>query len=243
MTIDVSAPRCLIAALLAGLMNAAPAGAQDAPPTALSAEATLVSDYIYRGQSLSDGHAAIQASTSWSNAGAARFGGLHAEAWASSIDFGPGDPTDAELSATLGYEIAQGDITFDAGLAYFVYAGAPRGGRFDYLEIYGAAMAPLAEGQITAAVHFTPRNSGDTGPAVFTDIGISWPLGEMFAIEGEVGHAQLDPLASPDYIYWQAGVSAQVHSVTFAVRYHGSDLSLCSSLCGNRVVVAVAKAF
>lgn len=224
-------------------MNIAPAVAQEGPPGALSAEIAFVSDYMYRGESLSDGHPAIQASANWSNAGAAQFSGLHADAWASFIDFGPGDPTDAEISGNLGYEMSLGDVGLDAGVTYFVYAGAPRGARYDYLEIYGAAAVPLADGEIRTAVHYTPRNSGDTGPAVFTDVGFSWPLGEAITAEGEIGHAFLDPLAGDDYMYWQAGVSTEIRGITFALRYHGSDLAPCGSACGERLVLSLAKSF
>jgi uncharacterized protein (TIGR02001 family) len=214
------------------------AAAEEAPAIPLSAELAVTSDYVYRGQSFSDGRPAVQAAATWRNSGAL-LPGVHVDAWASSIDFGDGDPTDAELSAILGYEVG----ALDAGVTYIAYLGAPRGGSYDYVEIYAAWSAPLANGALSAALHYTPNYSGDAGPALFSDLEGSWPLSETVSAVAAVGHARLDPRAGADYFYWQAGLSAQAFGLTFEMRYHGNDARLCASPCADRVALSISKAF
>lgn len=208
-----------------------------------SGEIALTSDYVYRGQSFSDGNPALQASAGWTNAGAANLAGLHADLWLSSVDFGPGDPTDAETSFTLGYGTEAGALRLDAGATYIVYLDAPAGGKYSYMELYGAAATEIAAGELTAAVHYSPRYSGDTGPALFADLEASWPLVGSLSAAGGVGYAHLDPRAGADYVYWQAGLNLDAAGLTFALRYHGHNQSGCVDLCADRVAVTIAKAF
>lgn len=221
--------------LLAGV-NAAAAG--DAVDERFSAEVAVTSDYVYRGLSFSDGGPAVQASAIWTPRT-----GLHVGGWASSIDFGPGDPTDAELSATLGYEFETGPMTLDTGVTYIAYPGAPRGGHYDYVELYGAARTVLAGGEVTGALHYTPHYSGDAGPAVFSDIEGNWPIGAGVSGVAVIGHAHLDPAAGGNYVYWQAGLAAEALGLTFDLRYNGNSARACTSPCADRIALAVMKAF
>lgn len=221
--------------LFAGVDAAAAGEAGDDP---FSAEIGVTSDYVYRGLSFSDGGPAVQASATWTPRA-----GLHIDAWASSIDFGPGDPTDAELSATLGYEFETGPIILDTGVTYIAYPGAPRGGHYDYVELYGSARTVLAGGEVTGALHYTPRYSGDAGPALFSDIEGNWLLGAGVSGVAVIGLAHLASAAGGDYVYWQAGLAAEAFGLTFDLRYHGNSARACTSPCADRVALAVMKAF
>ncbi len=231
-----------IAAPFLSLFPAGAAAADDAP-LAFSGEVALTSDYVYRGQSFSDGAPAIQGSLHWSNADATTLPGLSADAWASSIDFGGGDPTDAELSATLGYTFALPHAAIDLGVSYIVYPGAPEGGRYDYAELSGAVTAPISSGDVTASLHYSPRYSGDTGAALFADLEGRWPLGDTLSVTAALGQAFLDPRAGVDYVYWQAGLSAEAFGLTFDLRYHGNNATICTTACADRVSFTLAKVF
>src|SRR4051812_15593973 len=99
----------LIGALASVLFATAPAQAAD-----LSGEATLVSDYRYRGISLSDGKPALQGSLDLEPEA-----GPYAGLWASSIrDEGK---TSAELALTAGDEVDLGG-TFSLDLSATFYA-------------------------------------------------------------------------------------------------------------------------
>ncbi len=220
------------------LLLSAAAAADEPARDAFSGEISLTSDYVYRGLSFSDGRPAVQASASW-----APVAGLHIDGWASSVDFGAGDPTDAELSATLGYEIEAGPATLDAGLTYIAYPGAPRGGKYDYVEIHGAARAALAGGEVTGALRYTPRYSGDAGSALFSDVEGRWPIGGGVSGAVALGHAHLDPAAGADYVYWQAGLAADAFGLTFELRYHGNTARACNTPCADRAALTIMKVF
>lgn len=219
------------------LLNFSAAAGDDASES-ISAEIAITSDYVYRGLSFSDGHPAVQAAATWTP-----LAGLHIDGWASSIDFGQDDPTDAEVSATLGYGIETAVATLDSGITYIAYPGSPRGGHYDYVEVYGAAHAALAGGEVRGALHYTPRYSGDAGPALFSDVEGTWPLGAGLSGIAAVGHAHLDPRAGEDYVYWQAGLSAGASGIMFDLRYHGSNARACATPCVDRVALTILKAF
>lgn len=220
------------------LLSFGAAAADETGSDPFSAEVSVTSDYVYRGLSFSDGGPAVQASATWTP-----LQGVHIDGWASSIDFGSGDPTDAEASATLGYEIETGPATLDVGVTYIDYPGAPAGGHYNYVEVYGSARAALAGGEFTGALHYTPRYSGDAGPALFSDVEGIWPMSAGVSGVAVLGHAHLDPAAGPDYVYWQAGLTAEALGVTFDLRYHGNTARACVSPCADRVALTILKAF
>jgi len=84
-----------------------------------SGEAALVSDYRYRGVSLSGDRPALQASIE------AESGGLYVGAFGSWAQGGQKSAR-TELDGMLGYRRALGQrLTVDAGLAWYHYPGAP----------------------------------------------------------------------------------------------------------------------
>ena len=206
-----------------------------------SGEAAVVSDYVSRGVSYSDGHAAIQGSLTWSNAGGLT--GLHADGWVSSIDFGAGDPAKAELWGTVGYSRAVGPLSFDTGLEYTHYAGAPKALHYAYYDAFVSATAALGVVSATAAVRHAPDYSGAAGPATFVDLTAETPVLELLTAEVSLGRANLRPAAGGTYMYWSAGLRAGWKGLTAAVRYHGSDLGACALPCGHRVVFSVGAGF
>ncbi len=229
-------------ALLAAVMAYA-ANAQAAPQDygAVSGEVAVVSDYISRGLSYSDGHAAAQGSITWTDAGGVQ--GLHVDGWVSSIDFGPGDPAKAELWGTLGYGGDLGPLTYDAGVEYTTYPGAPKALHYGYYNAFASLAAAVGPVSATAAARYTPDYSGATGPAAFFDLTGQVPLPSVFTLEAGLGFTDLQPAAGGTYMYWSAGVAAAWKGFTAAVRYHGADAKACATPCGDRVVFSLAKSF
>ena len=76
-----------------------------------------VSDYRYRGLSLSDGKPALQGSLALEHES-----GAYAELWASSLSSGGSAP--AELDATAGYAFSlTDDVSLDVSATYYAYPG------------------------------------------------------------------------------------------------------------------------
>lgn len=207
----------------------------------ISGEVAVVSDYVSRGLSYSNGDAAAQGSITWTNAGGVQ--GLHVDGWASSIDFGPGDPAKAELWGTIGYGGDLGPLTYDAGVEYTTYPGAPKALHYGYYNAFASLAAAVGPVSATAAARYTPDYSGATGPAAFFDLTGQVPLPSVFTLEAGLGFTDLQPAAGGTYMYWSAGVAAAWKGFTAAVRYHGADAKACATPCGDRVVFSLAKSF
>ena len=127
--------RGLALALCSGLA-ATPAAAAD-----WSAEVGVVSDYRYRGLSLSNRKPAVQGSLSLEHVS-----GAYAELWASSLT-GSG-ASRAEIDATAGYAFSLTEaLSFDASATYYAYPGAADA---NALELTGALEA--GDGPFTASL-------------------------------------------------------------------------------------------
>ena len=104
-----------------------------APPSGieLSGNVAIVSDYRFRGVSLSGGDPAIQGGIDL-----AHQSGFYAGTWASSIDGGDAFG-EMELDLYAGYSTGIGNgLTLDAGLLYYVYPTGDDGSETDYFEPY-----------------------------------------------------------------------------------------------------------
>jgi uncharacterized protein (TIGR02001 family) len=105
----------------------------------LSGTVTAVSDYDFRGISLSATDPALQGSIDW-----AHDSGFYVGAWGSCcLDFGPGTETSEEIDVYAGFagETA-GGFGWDAGIVYYYYL--PDDDEVDYPEIYfGGSYGPV----------------------------------------------------------------------------------------------------
>ena len=135
-----------VAGLLA-LAAAAPVQAAD-----VSAELGLVSDYRFRGLSLSDGKPALQLDIMLEHDN-----GAYAELWASSIGEAGSHPM-LELEAAAGYSLdVTKHVSLDVAGTYYIYPGDPDA---NYGEL--AATLEFAHGASTLALGaaFAPAQQG-----------------------------------------------------------------------------------
>jgi uncharacterized protein (TIGR02001 family) len=142
----------LAATMLAGsLFAAAPALAQEEDSAvSVSANVALVTDYRFRGYSLTDGDPALQGGID-----VALPAGFYVGTWASTISGGSAYG-EMELDAYAGWGGEFGAITVDAGVLYYIYpTGDDEGGEFDdidtdFFETYASLSAGI--GPVTATV-------------------------------------------------------------------------------------------
>lgn len=133
--------KALLLAALTGI--ASPAMAQSV--WSVEGVAGVVSDYRYRGYSLSDQQPAIQAGATLSHQS-----GLYGDVYLSTIDeYGvdaKGHGAQVELTASFGWSGAVGGLDVDAAISRYVY---PEGEDVDYFE------APLQVGQTLGDLTWT----------------------------------------------------------------------------------------
>jgi uncharacterized protein (TIGR02001 family) len=157
------------------------AGPLDAPVPRLTSTATisLVSNYVFRGLTQTDGRPALQAGLAWGGEG-----GLYGGLWGSNVswfaDANPSASSSLELDLYAGYRGNLTDeLTFDAGLVRYQYPGSYNGlasgvGKPDTTELYAG---------------LSWRWIGLKG---------SYGLGDLFGVEDSAGSFYLDGTLSVD---------------------------------------------
>jgi len=151
---------------------AAPAAAQDIE---LSGNVALVSDYRFRGVSLTDGDIALQGGID-----AALPSGFYAGTWASSIS-GGSEYGELELDVYGGWSGDVGGVSLDVGLLYYIY---PTDREFtpdtdtDYFEPYasiGTTLGPV--GATLGAAYAWKQDSlgGTDNLYIYTDFELAVP--------------------------------------------------------------------
>jgi uncharacterized protein (TIGR02001 family) len=133
----------LLTAAAAAVLWAVPAAASP-----LSGDIGLVSDYRYRGLSLSDGNPALQGSLTLEH------GGFYGTVWGSTLRR-IGDPSDSEIDLTAGYERELAEwISLDVSATRYFY---PSSGGDDYSEASAAVTLSRGSAEATAGLSYAPR--------------------------------------------------------------------------------------
>lgn len=228
------ATSALVASLaLAGtLFTAAPALAEeDGFPGEFTGYATLASEYIFRGVSLSDDDPAIQGSIDYA------LGGFHAGVWGTSGEFGDGN---IELDYTVGYGGAIDAYFYDVTLIYYTYPGD--GGDGNYFEVVGTVGRDFGIVSTTAGVGYTPTGQDafgdDDALYVFADVDVpipNTPLSAGFHIGYE------DFGIGGTRTHWTAGLFASFAGLEWGAQY--VDTNRDGSGLGSRALFSVTKSF
>ena len=207
--------------MLAGLLwlTVSPAAAQ----VRVSGEAEVVSDYRFRGVSLSNGKPALQASVEFDSGAGFYLGGFGS--W---VPHGGGS-TAVELDASGGYRAAIGSgVTLDGGVSWYHYPGAAD---CDYAEANatlgwergdtnargGVAWAPRQANLIDAAGEKSANLYGFVGSEqaiTGTPISLTFDAGyEAGAFAGAARGGKLD---------WRGGVAVARSGFTASASYVGA---------------------
>jgi uncharacterized protein (TIGR02001 family) len=135
-----------------------------APPAAaqLSGDIAVVSDYRYRGVSLSGNRPAVQAGLSFD----AR-NGLYAGVFASTLDAAFIE-SHALVQAYAGFAQRSGEAAWDAGASVTLF---PQEGDYNYGEVH----AGLSWEKWSAALHFAPEYFGRRVRTLYAETNAAWP--------------------------------------------------------------------
>lgn len=166
----------LAATLLAGCgLAATPALADETDPPAeftISGNAAIVSDYRFRGISLSAGDVAIQGSINVNHSS-----GFYVGTWASSLeDSAIYGHTEVDLYAGWTGEVTSG-LTADVGMLYYVYPNGHTGDA-NVFEPYASLTAAIGPATAKVGVAYAwdqDSLGGDDNLYLYTDIGASIP--------------------------------------------------------------------
>lgn len=133
----------------------------------------IVSDYRYRGLSLTDGNPAAQAGFAWD----------HDENWYAGV-FAASTRIDGERGLQVvsylgrGWRLDSGR-SWEAGIQYVALTDQPG----DYGEVY----LGLVSDRWSARVYYQPDAFGNQGAAAYAEFDASIPLGERWRLLGHLG--------------------------------------------------------
>lgn len=202
----------------------------------LSITVTATSDYRFRGQSQKSRDAALQGSIDLQSET-----GLFAGVWASGIDFSDtGDTTTfMEVDFYAGYNIALGEGTEGSVKAtYYYYADGPSVIGYDYWEFQATLSHDFGPASLSVEVNYSPEYFFETGEALAVAGGVDVPLSDKFTLNGHVGHQSIDDnigFGTPDWIYYDIGVTAELGRFTLDVRYVNTNLSDAECFSGTNL--------
>ena len=245
--------RLLTGCALAAALCSAPARAQEVPTgdLTLSGTAALVSDYRFRGVSLSNGDPAVQGGLTVNHAS-----GLYAGTWASSIadTYGyAGNTGSMELDLFAGYtrEVAPG-FTADVGLLYYAYPGGHLG-KAEFFEPYASLSTTYGPAKVKLGVNYAWKQAAindDDNLYVYSNLDVAVP-GTPVTVSGHVGYTD-GPLAPSYYLTankthgwdYSAGASVTVlGKLTLGVSYVGVEGPVVNRLTDDQVVGTLTVSF
>lgn len=196
--------------------------------TALAAHAEItgtvsaVSDYNFRGISLSSNDPALQGSLDY-----AHDSGFYAGAWASNIDYGDDYDGNIEVDLYAGFagEFAEG-FGYDVGLVVYTYPDSS-GDAFDqtseiknYPEIY----AGLTYKWFELKQWYTNDYSGTDLDAFYTEGNATFELPADFGLTAHVGYNYGDAFDDTEYMDYSIGVTYTLGHFDLGLSYVDTDL-------------------
>jgi len=207
-------PAALLLALAAapGLVLAQDAGGD--PAWSVEGGVSVLSDYVWRGVTQTDGDPALQAEATVSHAS-----GFYAGAWASTVDFGdPDDGIDHEIDVYAGWAGALGEnAELDLSVTRVTYPGANPGYGMDYTEF--AANLAFAR-YYTVGVAYSPDFVQLGGKGIYYAAAADYPLGESgFGLKLGAGWYDLDDAAGDSYGDWLVGLTRSFGPVDAELHY------------------------
>ena len=213
----------LAAALAASALVATPALAQDAPADGLTVtgSATIVSDYRFRGISLSDRDATIQGGF-----GVSHDSGFYVGTWGSGLSgFGSFGGSNTEIDVYGGYTTDLGGMTVDVGLLWYLYPGTTG---TDYAEPYASVSGAFGPLEAKVGVAYAPDQDAigsDDNLYVFTDLSAAIPETPL-TLKAHYGYTDgsLGGL-NGSYSDWSIGASASWKALNFGVSYVDTSIS------------------
>jgi uncharacterized protein (TIGR02001 family) len=217
----MKAARILLSCAL--LVSASAARAQ------FSSTVTLVSDYEFRGVSLSQTDPALQASLDYAFAN-----GLGVGAWASSLDYGEDYDGSLELDLYASYSADISDTAaWSVGLTAYTYpdshgqpATATRAARLK-IEPYVEGYVDITTGSFNLAQWYTDDFAGLGVGELYTEFNFNHALPRGFKVMAHAGYSWGD--------YWEdpAMGGGELFDYSFGLSYDAGHFALAGKITGT----------
>ena len=172
-------------------------------------------DYVYRGVSYSDGHAALQL-----GGDVALDSGWYFGIWASTTDIGNG-PTrqrDAQVNYYAGYSRDIGTRwSLGTSIVANTFPGTTGDIDYDYEEL---SVSANFNDRLWLEFAWSP-DIYHTGLDTYDfEVFAEWPVPGDFNLSGGLGYYDVSALSGNGYGYWQLGISRSVGLFDLDLRFH-----------------------
>lgn len=197
----------------------------------LSFNATLTSDYLFRGVSQTDSSPAIQAGLNYDFAN-----GFYTGAWASNVDFG--DDANLEIDGYLGYAFEmQNGFSVDVLFNYYTYQGYPSEVDVDYSELILSA----SKGAFNYTFGYAPSYGNSDLNALY--IGIDYSLSQWpnYDVTLHGGYSFGDAFDGSEYVDMNISVGREFEGYTVSGMLSTTDAD--TDVSDTRIVLAISKEF
>jgi len=212
------------------LMISTSATAFEGDDITTSGSVTLLTDYRFRGISLSDKKAALQGSLEVSKSG------FYVGSWASSLTEKSG--ANLELDYYGGYRGTLKDLDYDVGLTVYTYPGLASSA---YVEAYGYLSGTVAKTGITTGVAYVwgqDNLGGQKNGYIILDSGTELTKSGI-SLNTHIGYE--DGAFADKKWDWSAGLSLPVDTFTLSVDYIDTNQSFREG--GAGVIASLSASF
>lgn len=194
---------------------------------------TVVSDYRFRGFSLSDKDPAIQPEL-W----VAHESGLYAGFWGSNVADLGGD--DIEVDPAIGYAGSLGPVDVDVWAMWYLYPGASA---YNYVEFGTDISASLGVAKIGVELGYAPAQDNIGGrDNTYAAIKGSMPIGATpLSLDGHFGVE--DGAFGDNKLDWSVGLMAEIAGFEIGAHYIDAARVAHDPLADPTVVASVKYSF
>jgi uncharacterized protein (TIGR02001 family) len=207
-----------VSVAMSALAVSAPAFAQEEQtaegPITVSGSVTVVSDYRFRGVSLSDKDFAVQPTITISHES-----GFYVGAWASNLAENSGDDVEVDLYA--GFSGGE-ELTYDIGATYYLYPGVSS---FNYVEFTGKLGSTYGPATVGVQLSYVPSqdNTGNSDNIYFgTNAALAIPDSPI-TLTGSIGIEDGAFSAGDEKVDWSIGANAAIQGFTLGIAYVDSN--------------------
>lgn len=175
-------------------------------------------DYVHRGVTQSDSHAAVQLGVDLSFDS-----GFYAGVWGSSVDIdnGPTRHRDTEISYFAGYGQGLSEKWMLGGhIVAYTYPGTEGDVDYDYVEY---SLAVNYDDRFWVEYAYSP-DLYDTGEHTHNlELYGEWPLPAGLVLGAGAGLYDVSRPSGDDYAYWQLGLTREFGRFSADLRYHDTN--------------------
>lgn len=238
-TISPAPPRCALRSLGALAIAGALSAGATAHAADLTGNATLTSDYVWRGSTQTQGDPAVQAG--FRLAGAS---GFYGSAWASNVRFAPGTGASTEFDFSAGWAgKLSDDWALDVNVLRYQYPSTAVD--LNWTEVDGTL---TYAGNYWLSLGYSPEALGSSDRGLYAQVGAKFPIRERFRIEAAAGHYFLHDVYGKSYSHaqlsaiWTMQGPLELRLTAHATDSNAEDI-FGAQFAGGRFEAAVQASF